>query len=143
MSINFKTLTPTGIFSIDRAISMVLVSFERFDKPKVTWKFIRLLANTTADSEIIQACKTHSEETKRQVARAEGQIGHVYADKYTLGNNVDSYLEERNESLYGLIMAELAKRGFSQKAGLLQSTMFKNLEEEAIGPTEEETPFES
>jgi len=130
-NINFKALTPSGIFSLDRAISMVLGSFERFDKPETTWKFIRLLATTTADVEIIKECQKHSKQTGHELALKRTNRGFTHADSFSLVEIQSQYLDERNESLYAVIMELLAKKGFSQRSGLLGSSSFKELEGEA------------
>jgi hypothetical protein len=129
-AINFKALTPSGIFSLDRAISMVLASFERFDKPETTWKFIRLLATTTADIDIIKECQKHSKETAHELALKKANRGFTHADSFSLVEIQSQYIDERNESLYALIMELLAKKGFSQRAGLLGTSSFKELEKE-------------
>ena len=140
--INFKALTPSGIFSLDRAISMVLASFERFDKGEVSWFFIRLLAKTTADIEIIKGCQKHSHETKHQLAINNTQKGYTYADSTSISQIQEQYLSERNEDLYGLVMELLAKKGFSQRSGLLGSSSFKELEGEAP-PLEDDSAVEN
>jgi len=136
--ISYKSLTPTGIFSIDKAIGIVLDSFSRFDPPKSTWKFIRLLGNTTADTEIIGECHKHSQETRRHERVMQSQQGYVDADRMPKANKIADYIDERNEELYALIMKLLAKKGFSQRAGLLNANAFKELEGEPPTQGEEE-----
>ncbi len=138
--INFKTLTPSGIFSIDKAIGMVLDSIGRSDPPRQTWRFIRTLADTTADEQIIQECVEHSKETKHTENLMQTQQGYAESDKFSKANRIAEYIDGRNEELYRLIMKLLAKRGFSQRAGLLNATSFKELEDKT-GEDSIEEPF--
>ena len=138
--ISFKSLTPSGIFSIDKAIGIVLDSIARFDPPESTWKFIRTLASTTADEEIINECHKHGQETRHNQQLMQTQEGFTDADRLSKSGKIAVYIDSRNEELYELIMRLLAKRGFSQRAGLLNSTSFKELEEKSSEESMEE-PF--
>jgi len=132
-----KELKPTGIFSIDKAIGIVLDSFARFDPPESTWKFIRILAYTTADEEIISECRKHSQETRHNQSLMHGERGFTDADRMSKANKIAAYIDGRNEDLYSLIMGLVAKKGYSQRPGLVGTSQLEMLENEDKNETEE------
>jgi len=106
-----KPLTSTGIYSIDKAIGLVLDSF-RMDIPNDTWRFLRLLAITTAEKDIIHKMQEHTQVTRQKIAVYDTRQGYSDADKYSKGLNKDQYLAERNEDLYLEIMLLLGVKGY-------------------------------
>lgn len=137
MSDQNKELKPTGIFAIDKAIGIVLDSFARFDPPESTWKFIRILAYTTADQEIISECRKHSRETRHNQQLMQTQQGYADADRLLKANKIAAYIDGRNEDLYDLVMSLLAKKGYSQRPGLVGASQLEMLENEDKNETEE------
>lgn len=106
-----KPLTSTGIYSIDKAIGLVLDSF-RMDIPNETWRFLRLLAITTAEKDIIQKMQEHTKATRQKLAIYDTQRGYADADRYSKSLNKDQYLAGRNEDLYLEIMLLLGAKGY-------------------------------
>jgi hypothetical protein len=104
--------TTTGLLALDTALANVLRSLPT-DNAEATWEFLRYLAITSADPEIIEFSKDHSLDTRNQITIMQTGKSMTVVQDIPRYLEQQKYIKQRNEDLFEKLSLILKKKGYT------------------------------
>jgi hypothetical protein len=104
--------TTTGLLALDTALANVLRSLPT-DNAEATWEFLRYLAITSADPEIIEFSKDHSLDTRNQITIMQTGKSMTQVQDIPRYLEQQKYIKQRNEDLFEKLSLILKKKGYT------------------------------